>query len=118
MLVNLHHLPDVVRQHVDERASPPVVRTAFEPQLLGSAGTLVAHRDWIDGEDFFLACNADNLTDFDLAALVDSTAPATCQRRWRYFAPTNHLRVASLTSTQIRAWSASSRSLVGPSATS
>jgi mannose-1-phosphate guanylyltransferase len=40
--------------------------------LLGSAGTLAANRRWVAGEDFFLACNADNLTDFDLRDLVDA----------------------------------------------
>jgi mannose-1-phosphate guanylyltransferase len=72
VLVNLHHLPDVVRKYVAGRGRPPVVRLFFEPELLGSAGTLSAHRDWVDGEDFFLACNADNLTDFDLRSLVQA----------------------------------------------
>ena len=71
VLVNLHHLPDGVRRHLAGRAGPSVVRTVFEPQLLGSAGTLVANRRWIDGEELFLACNADNLTDFDLRSLID-----------------------------------------------
>lgn len=71
VLVNLHHLPDVVRAYVAARSGPPAVRLVFEPELLGSAGTLAASRDWVAGEDFFLACNADNLTDFDVAALVE-----------------------------------------------
>ncbi len=70
-LVNLHHLPDVVRDHIAARPGPPVVRTFFEPVLLGSAGTLAANRDWVDGEEMFLACYADNLTDFDLRSLID-----------------------------------------------
>ncbi len=72
VLVNLHHLPDVVRRHIDARTPPPTVRTLFEPDLLGSAGTLAAGRQWVDGEDMFLVCNADNLTDFELRSLVDS----------------------------------------------
>ena len=72
VLVNLHHLPDVVRRHLDGRTRPPHVRTVFEPHLLGSAGTLVANRHWVEDEDFFLACNADNLTDFDLRSLIDA----------------------------------------------
>ena len=71
VLVNLHHLPDVVRRHLAERTGPPVVRTFFEPELLGSAGTLAANRQWVDGEEFFLVCYADNLTDFDLRSLID-----------------------------------------------
>ena len=45
VLVNLHHLPDVVRNHLKARAGsqrPPAVPTALEPELLGSAGTLSA----------------------------------------------------------------------------
>jgi mannose-1-phosphate guanylyltransferase len=70
VLVNLHHLPDVVRRHLAERTGPPAVYTVFEPALLGSAGTLAANREWVVGEEFFLACYADNLTDFDLRALI------------------------------------------------
>jgi mannose-1-phosphate guanylyltransferase len=70
VLVNLHHLPDVVRQHVASRSGPPAVRTVFEPELLGSAGTLTANRQWVDSDEMFLACYADNLTDFDLRSLI------------------------------------------------
>lgn len=70
VLVNLHHLPEVVTAHLDLRQGGPSVCTFFEPELLGSAGTLLAHKDWVKGEDLFLACYADNLTDFDLGSLV------------------------------------------------
>jgi mannose-1-phosphate guanylyltransferase len=72
VLVNLHHLPDVVRRHIAARNGPPLVRTFFEPELLGSAGTLLANREWVEGEELFLACYADNLTDFDLRSLIDA----------------------------------------------
>jgi mannose-1-phosphate guanylyltransferase len=72
VLVNLHHLPDMVRQHVAARTGPPAVRLVFEPELLGSAGTLAANREWVAAEEMFLACNADNLTDFDLRSLIDA----------------------------------------------
>lgn len=72
VLVNLHHRPDVVRQHIASRTGPPAVRLVFEPDLLGSAGTLLANRDWVAGEESFLVCNADNLTDFDLRSLAEA----------------------------------------------
>jgi mannose-1-phosphate guanylyltransferase len=72
VLVNVHHLPDVVRRHVAERAGPPRVRTYFEPELLGSAGTLIANREWVNRDELFLACYADNLTDFNLRSLLDA----------------------------------------------
>jgi len=72
VLINLHHLPDVVRRHIAAHTRSPTVHTVFEPELLGSAGTLIANRQWADGDEFFLACNADNLTDFDLRSLIEA----------------------------------------------
>ena len=81
VVVNLHHLPDVVCSYLDRRPGPPIVHRFFEDELRGSAGTLAANRHWVDGEDLFLVCNADNLTDFDLRELVEyhraGAAPAT-----------------------------------------
>ncbi len=77
VLINLHHLPDVVRHHLESRSGPPVVHTVYEERLLGSAGTLVANKEWVVGEELVLVCNADNLTDFDLRSLI------TAHRRWR-----------------------------------
>jgi mannose-1-phosphate guanylyltransferase len=72
VLVNLHHLPEVVRSHVAARTGPPEVRMSYEPSLLGSAGTLLANRHWLDGNESFLVCYADNLTDFDLCSLAET----------------------------------------------
>jgi mannose-1-phosphate guanylyltransferase len=85
VLVNLHHLPDVVRRHLAARIGPPLVRTFFEPELLGSAGTLLANREWVEGEDFFLACYADNLTDFDLRSLIDAHRQHGAAATWTVF---------------------------------
>ena len=71
VLVNLHHLPEVVSRHLAARTESPAVRMVFEPVLLGSAGTLAANRAWVDGEELVLACYADNLTDFDLRLLIE-----------------------------------------------
>jgi mannose-1-phosphate guanylyltransferase len=72
VLVNTHHLAGRVAAHVAERTSPPVVRLSHEPVLLGSAGTLLANRDFVADDDMFLVVNADNLTDFDLGVLIDA----------------------------------------------
>lgn len=85
VLVNLHHLPDVVRRHLDARTGAPAVRTFFEPELLGSAGTLAANRDWVDGDETFLACYADNLTDFDLRSLVRAHREHGAMATWTVF---------------------------------
>lgn len=72
VLVNLHHLPGLVRDHLASRSGGPHVVASYEPTLLGSAGTLRAQRGWLAGEDMFLVVNGDNLTDFDLRRLVDA----------------------------------------------
>lgn len=72
VLVNTHHFADLVQAHVAQREAPPVVRVSHEPELLGSAGTLLANRDFVADEAMFLVVNADNLTDFDLGVLVDA----------------------------------------------
>jgi mannose-1-phosphate guanylyltransferase len=74
VLVNLHYLPEVVRAYVAQRSGPPAVRLSHEPELLGSAGTLAAGRDWLGDSEFFLACHADNLSDFDLRSLAEAHA--------------------------------------------
>jgi mannose-1-phosphate guanylyltransferase len=72
VLLNTHHLAPAVRAHVAARPGAPIVRLYHEPELLGSAGTLLANKDFVAGEDMFLAVNADNLTDFDLDLLVEA----------------------------------------------
>jgi len=72
VLVNTHHLAAQVAAHVVDRVAAPVVRLSHEPVLLGSAGTLVANRDFVAGDDMFIVINADNLTDFDLGVLIDA----------------------------------------------
>lgn len=72
VLVNVHHLASVVCNHLDRRKPPPTIHVGFEPELLGSAGTLGAHRAWVEKEELFLACNADNLTDFDVSLLIEA----------------------------------------------
>lgn len=71
-LVNTHHLPDPVRAYIaDRNATRTVTLTeTYEPQLLGSAGTVAAHRDWADGADRIVVIYADNLSDMDLSALL------------------------------------------------
>lgn len=70
VLVNTHHLADQVAAHVALRSGGPPVRLLHEETLRGSAGTLRAARGLLEGEPWFLAVNADNLTDYDLADLV------------------------------------------------
>lgn len=72
VLVNTHHLADQVRDHIAAINAKGGLRVteAFEPALLGSAGTLHANRGWADDADSIVVIYADNLSTIDLTDLV------------------------------------------------
>ena len=74
VLVNTHHLADQVVAHVAQRSGDPPVLLLHEERLRGSAGTLRDARRLLEEDPWFLAVNADNLTDYDLADLVAAHA--------------------------------------------
>jgi mannose-1-phosphate guanylyltransferase len=76
VLVNTHHLADRVRAYVAGANPPLAVTLSHEPELLGSAGTLAANRDFVRGEDAFLVSYADNASTADLGALFRAHRPA------------------------------------------
>jgi mannose-1-phosphate guanylyltransferase len=69
VLINLHHLPDPVREFAAAYRGPVKIHLVMEETLLGSAGTLDANRAFVEGEEQFFILYADNLTDVDLTAL-------------------------------------------------
>lgn len=66
VLINLHHLPEQVVDFI--RAYPTNIKFNFfhEKELLGSAGTIREHKDFVENESEFFICYADNLTNFNL----------------------------------------------------
>jgi mannose-1-phosphate guanylyltransferase len=69
VLVNTHHLAGSVEEFVAARRGIPVT-LAYEPALLGSAGTIAANWDFVDSGESFLVVYADNLTTFPLSMLI------------------------------------------------
>jgi D,D-heptose 1,7-bisphosphate phosphatase len=70
--INTHALADQVRlyiQEVNSRGKLRLVET-YEPELLGSAGTVSANADLADDADQVLIVYADNLSDIDLRPLL------------------------------------------------
>lgn len=69
-LLNTHHHADQVRDYIAEVNARGGVQIteAYEAQLLGSAGTVHANRDWARGD--VVVIYADNLSDIDLKAFV------------------------------------------------
>ncbi len=71
VLINTHYLPEPVRSFIktyNAKQTGLTVFEAYEPELLGSGGTIRANRDFVKGEKDFLICYADNLTDADLTS--------------------------------------------------
>lgn len=72
VLINTHHLPGPVRRFISvKNASGFRVVEFFEPELLGSAGTISANPDWADDADDVLIIYADNLSALDLNTFMD-----------------------------------------------
>lgn len=69
VLVNTHHLAERLEEFVASRRGVPVT-LAYEPTLLGSAGTIAANWSFVDGDASFLVVYADNLTTFPLSKLT------------------------------------------------
>jgi mannose-1-phosphate guanylyltransferase len=78
-LVNTHYFADRVEQHVAGSRWKSQIDLVNEKQLLGTGGTVIANRDFI-GRGAFLLAHADNLTDFDIAAMTarHASRPAGC----------------------------------------
>jgi mannose-1-phosphate guanylyltransferase len=72
VLLNTHHHRDQVRDWIDCANDTRTIRVteAWEPELLGSAGTVHANRAWADDADEIVVIYADNLSTVDLAALL------------------------------------------------
>jgi mannose-1-phosphate guanylyltransferase len=71
VLINLHHLPDMVMAHVNALDTPIKVEFSYEPVLLGSAGTLVANKSFVANETSFFIFYGDNLTNTSLSNLYN-----------------------------------------------
>lgn len=72
VLINTHWLADQVTDYVEKHCPPELTVTiSYEQQLLGSAGTLAANRDFFGTQPFFIIYG-DNLSDVDLADLYAS----------------------------------------------
>ena len=71
ILINLHAHAGVVRTFLEQGEEDGVrVHVSEERQLLGSAGTLRANRDWVRTEDLFWVFYADVLHCADLSAML------------------------------------------------
>jgi mannose-1-phosphate guanylyltransferase len=72
VLMNTHHHAPLVREHLKKvmQTRPLELHEAYEPVLLGSAGTVHANRAWADDADEVLIIYADNLSNVDLRKVL------------------------------------------------
>ena len=92
LLINLHYKSEVVQQHLARSEFAKDIETVFEPALLGTAGTLVANKDFFDEQDGVLL-HADNYCEADIAQIIDAhvNRPKNCELTMLAFrTPTPH----------------------------
>jgi len=70
-LVNTHWLSEQVEAHIAASPWRARIDLVHEQELRGTGGTVLANRDWFQDSAFMVA-HADNLTDFDVPALIDA----------------------------------------------
>lgn len=70
VLINLHAHAAAVSEFLLQDINGPRVRVVVEQQLLGSAGTLRANRDWVMSDEFFWVFYADVLNRADLEGML------------------------------------------------
>jgi mannose-1-phosphate guanylyltransferase len=71
ILLNSHAHSDRVREFIDAYCGPVRVTLTYEPELLGSAGTLHVNREFVAGEKEFAVLYADVLTNCRFDRLLD-----------------------------------------------
>lgn len=71
ILINVHHLAEQVVDFLAAQDSALNITIFHEPELLGSAGTVLANKQWLAGEEKFLIAYADNLTNVNLRSMID-----------------------------------------------
>lgn len=70
VLINTHTHGERVREYLAEHRNGVKTRVVDEPVLLGSAGTILANRDWVAGEPDFWVLYADVLTNANLGRMM------------------------------------------------
>lgn len=66
VVVNTHYRADMVRNYLLGSLYAPYIEISYEPELLGTGGTVLKHRELFEAGDVLVA-HADNLTDLDIA---------------------------------------------------
>jgi mannose-1-phosphate guanylyltransferase len=71
VLINAHAHAEIIQRFAEEQKTGVRLRIIEEPELLGSAGTLVENRDFVTGEASFFILYADVLTNLGLLKMFE-----------------------------------------------
>ena len=71
VLVNLHHLHRQVNEFIENNTVRLNITTFYEERLLGSAGTVLANRNFVSKEKSFFVIYTDNLTNMNLSNMLE-----------------------------------------------
>ncbi|TGN07992.1 nucleotidyltransferase family protein [Leptospira ilyithenensis] len=71
ILVNLHYFPEQVVRYIEGSKYKDIATTIFEPELLGTGGTLLKNRSFFENDQVMLI-HADNLSKFNILNFIDS----------------------------------------------
>jgi mannose-1-phosphate guanylyltransferase len=70
VLINIHAHADLVTDYVRNHKNKVHIKLVEEKHLLGSAGTLMANRQWVEMEEYFWVFYGDVLTRANLAPML------------------------------------------------
>jgi len=71
VLINLYHLPHLVDDFLSKNSYKLKVTKFYEKNLLGTAGTIAANKEFVKGEKEFFIFYADNLTNMNLTRFLN-----------------------------------------------
>ncbi len=77
--VNLHYLKDQVASYIEDLPKIKSIKTVYEPQLLGTGGTVKANQTWL-GNHRFMLIHADNFSSLKIDEFVEAhlKRPPSC----------------------------------------
>ena len=80
VLINLHYLPEKIRKFLSKSPYREKITAVYEPELLGTGGTLLKNRTFFD-EDPLILIHADNFSVFSVKDFIQSheSRPDGCE---------------------------------------
>jgi mannose-1-phosphate guanylyltransferase len=70
VLINLNHFPEQVTNYVNEHVKDIQVTLVYEEALLGSLGTILHNRAYVENEESFFVFYSDTLTNVDIGSML------------------------------------------------